>query len=150
MRRVNTSQTHRTQSDEATRELAQTLAAQLVPGDLVALSGPLGAGKTTFTQGLARGLGVLENITSPTFVLMTEYSGRVSLAHLDAYRLEGACYDAVRDAGVPDLVLRDDAVQVIEWPEFVADWLPAPRFLIRFEPGGNGDERIIEITENPQ
>ena len=89
-----------------------------------------------------------ENVTSPTFVLMTEYSGRTPLLHLDAYRLEGACYDAVRDAGVLDFLVRDDAVQVVEWPEFVADWLPTPRFIVRFESGASENERLIEITEN--
>jgi tRNA threonylcarbamoyladenosine biosynthesis protein TsaE len=153
MRRVSTSKAtkitelHRTGDDAATQALAQNLAARLQPGDLVTLSGPLGAGKTTFTQGLARGLGVADNVTSPTFVLMTEYAGRAPLVHLDAYRLEGACYDAVRDSGVLDFALRDDAVKVVEWPEYVADWLPVARFALRFEPGERENERVIEIVE---
>lgn len=156
MSMVNTSSTAKNQeiftaADSAqTQKIGENLGARLKPGDLVTLQGSLGAGKTTFTQGLARGLGIAQNVTSPTFVLMTEYSGRVPLVHLDAYRLENACYDAVRDAGVLDFLERDDAVQVVEWPECIMDWLPTPRFTIRFENGETENERIIEITERPE
>ncbi len=141
-----------TQNAEQTRALAQELASELSLGDLLTLQGELGAGKTTFTQGLARGLGIEENATSPTFVLIVEHQGRVPLLHLDAYRLENRsgepiCYDALRDAGVLDLLERDDAVKVVEWPERIADCLPTPRFQIRMSHGEKEDERVIEVVE---
>ena len=141
-----------TRSANETRSLAQSLARRLSPGDLLCLQGELGAGKTTFAQGLARGLGTPENATSPTFVLIVEHEGRIPLLHLDAYRLENRsgepiCYDALRDAGVLDLLERDDAVKVVEWPERIADCLPKPRFEIRLWHGENENERVIEIID---
>ncbi len=138
-------QHYKTQTAEATQKLAEDLAATLQPGDLITLSGPLGAGKTTFVQGLARGLGCQSAVTSPTFVLMTEHEGRLPLSHVDAYRLENLCYDAVRDTGVLDVLERGDGVTVIEWPERIAEFLPTPRYQITLHPG-DGDARIIEIT----
>ena len=142
-----------TQNANETRAFAQTLALKLAPGDLLTLQGELGAGKTTFTQGLARGLGIAENATSPTFVLIVEHQGKIPLLHLDAYRLENRsgepiCYDALRDAGVLDLLEREDAVKVVEWPERIADCLPAPRFEIRLSHGESESERVIEIGES--
>jgi tRNA threonylcarbamoyladenosine biosynthesis protein TsaE len=141
-----------TRSADETRQLAQELASRLSPGDLITLQGELGAGKTTFTQGLARGLGAEGDTTSPTFVLIVEHEGRIPLLHLDAYRLENRsgepiCYDALRDAGVLDLLEREDAVKVVEWPERIADCLPSPRFQIRFSHGENENERVLEIIE---
>ncbi len=140
-------QEYTTHSPTATRELGETFGAGLNPGDLVTLSGPLGAGKTTFIQGVARALNVTTDATSPTFVLIIEHAGRIPLLHLDAYRLENLCYDAIRDAGVLDLVDREDAVKLIEWPERIADFLPKPRFAVEIQPGAGDDERHIQITE---
>lgn len=141
-----------TTNAEQTRSLAQALATRLQPGDLITLQGELGAGKTTFVQGLARGLNVPQEATSPTFVLIVEYAGRLPVLHLDAYRLtnrsgEPICYDALRDAGVLDLLERDDAVKIVEWPERIADALPGARFAISITPGETDDERRIEIIE---
>ena len=141
-----------THHSQQTRDLGVQLAQQLLPGDLVTLQGELGAGKTTLAQGIAQGLGVEETATSPTFVLILEHKGKMPLLHLDAYRLENRsgepiCYDALRDAGVLDLLDRDDAVKIVEWPERIADVLPIPRFQIRISEGENEDERIIEISE---
>ncbi len=141
-----------TKNADQTRSLAQTIAGRLEPGDLITLQGELGAGKTTFVQGLARGLEVPQEATSPTFVLIVEYAGRLPVLHLDAYRLtnrsgEPVCYDALRDAGVLDLLERDDAVKIVEWPERIADALPAPRFAISITPGEADDERHFEIVE---
>ncbi len=108
---------------DETRALAARLAAELPPGSVLALHGDLGAGKTTFTQGLARGLGIQEAITSPTFNIFTLHrgAGRV-LIHLDAYRLDGG-------AQLEDLMIDDFLVPpwwlVVEWPSRVAAWLPA-------------------------
>ena len=141
-----------TRSADETRALGQSLASRLAPGDLVTLQGELGAGKTTLVQGLARGLGVAGDTTSPTFVLIVEHAGRLPVLHLDAYRLanrsgEPVCYDALRDAGVLDLLERDDAVKIVEWPERIADVLSAPRFAISITAGAADDERCIEIRE---
>jgi tRNA threonylcarbamoyladenosine biosynthesis protein TsaE len=140
-------QEYTTHSPTATRELGETFGAGLNPGDLVTLSGPLGAGKTTFIQGVARALGVTSDATSPTFVLIIEHAGRIPLLHLDAYRLENLCYDAIRDAGVLDLVDREDAVKLIEWPERITDFLPKPRFAVEIQPGAADDERHILIVD---
>ncbi len=119
---------------QALRDWGFALGEQLQPGDIVTLSGPLGAGKTTLTQGLARALGITQAVTSPTFVLMNEYAnenaGAVPLLHLDAYRLEGLEWDELRDAGLEDFLSRADAIRVIEWPSVIADWLPRARWEI--------------------
>jgi tRNA threonylcarbamoyladenosine biosynthesis protein TsaE len=138
---------HVTHDAVQTRGLGEALSRRLWAGDLVTLSGPLGAGKTTFVQGVARGLGVAADATSPTFVLIIEHAGRLPLLHLDAYRLESQCFDAIRDAGVFDLLEREDAVKLIEWPERIADFLPVPRFAVALAAGRHDNEREIEITE---
>ena len=110
-----------TPSAEATRALAEELARALPADCTLALHGDLGVGKTTFVQGLARGLGVGEPVTSPTFNLFTLHRGRTTLLHLDAYRIESA-------QQVEDLLLADFMVSpwclAVEWPEKIADWLP--------------------------
>lgn len=138
-------QQHQTQNADETRQCAAELAATLQPGDLITLSGPLGAGKTTFVQGLARGLGCPSAVTSPTFVLMSEHQGRLPLSHVDAYRLENLCYDAIRDTGVLDTIEHGEGVTVIEWPERIEEFLPRPRYAITLIPG-EGESRIIEIV----
>lgn len=117
----------------ATRQFGFDLGTSVRAGDIISLSGPLGAGKTTLAQGLAQALGIEAPISSPTFVLMNEYRGAIPLLHLDAYRLEGLDYDELRDAGWEEFVGRGDAVRLIEWPEMVAQWLPAARFRVRLE-----------------
>lgn len=139
-------QQYLTTSDAQTQALGAALSERLQPGDLITLSGPLGAGKTTFIQGLARGLGVPSPVTSPTFVLIIEHEGRLPLLHLDAYRLETKCYDAIRDAGVTDFLDRTDAVKLVEWPERIEDFLPTPRFAIVMGYGNADNERHLEIT----
>ncbi len=129
---------------QATRQCGFDLGLLARAGDLITLSGPLGAGKTTFAQGLARALGISEAISSPTFVLMNEYRGAIPLLHLDAYRLEGLDYGALRDAGWEEFVNRGDAVRLVEWPEMVAMWLPAPRFRVTLEI--EGEVRRVTVT----
>ena len=144
--------TQTTRSADETRAFGEQLARQLSPGDLVTLQGELGAGKTTLVQGIARGLGIEETATSPTFVLILEHDGKIPLLHLDAYRLENRSgepmgYDALRDAGVLDLLDRQDAVKIVEWPERIEAVLPIPRFQIRISEGETEDERVIGISE---
>jgi len=116
-----------------TRALGERLAAVLVPGDLVVLSGPLGAGKTALTQGIGAGLGVRGPVTSPTFVLARVHRGPLPLVHVDAYRL--------RDAGAPTLELDDldlDAdlpasVVVVEWGTGLVEGLSDARLEVRLD-----------------
>ena len=122
----------------ALRALGESLGRQLRVGDIITLSGPLGAGKTTLTQGLARALSVTQPVTSPTFVLMNEYAGAPPLLHLDAYRLEGLGWDELRDAGLEDFLSRADAIRVVEWPSMIAQWLPPAQWQIEIEVEGEG------------
>ena len=107
-----------TQSPKETEELAQRLARQLKPGAIIAYRGDLGAGKTAFTRGLARGLGIGEPVTSPTYTIVNEYlSGRLPLFHFDMYRLHSA--DDLFDIGWEDYLDRG-GVCAVEWSENVA------------------------------
>ena len=108
---------------DETAAIGRSIAALLVPGDVVVLSGPLGAGKTRLVQGIAEGLGVPGRVTSPTFVIVRRHAGRMPLVHVDAYRLSEA-----RDLlGLDDDVLGDDVITCIEWGGNVEDALPADR-----------------------
>jgi len=131
----------------ATRALGEEIAALAAPGDLITLSGPLGAGKTTFAQGLAQALGVTGEVASPTFVLVNEYLGSLPLVHLDAYRLEDATFEQLRDAGIDELLLRPDAVKLVEWPEMVARWLPRPAFALSFELLEEGGRKVTITSD---
>lgn len=125
-----------TAAAEETRALAAELATVLPPAATLALHGDLGVGKTTFVQGLARGLGIREMVTSPTFNIFTLHRGPTNLLHLDAYRLEGA-------REVDDLLLTDFMIPpwclAVEWPEKIAAWLPAGT--LHLELGITPDER---------
>ncbi|WP_017597144.1 tRNA (adenosine(37)-N6)-threonylcarbamoyltransferase complex ATPase subunit type 1 TsaE [Nocardiopsis lucentensis] len=119
-------------TDGAMRALGRDLAALTRPGDLLILSGPLGAGKTTFTQGLGEGLRVRGSVTSPTFVISRIHpslAGGPSLVHVDAYRLGGP--DEIDDIDL-DMTL-PDSVTVVEWGEGVAEGLSDDRLEIRIE-----------------
>lgn len=122
-----------TRSPDETRALGTRLGKLLQPGDWLALSGELGAGKTTLVQGLVRAFDSRDAAASPTFVLATQYQGRVPLFHVDAYRLEEADYETVRDTGILDMVENTGAVTIIEWPQYIAEFLPPPRFRVRLE-----------------
>lgn len=104
-----------------TRRLGEGLGTLLEPGHVVLLSGDLGCGKTTFSQGVAAGLGVTADVTSPTYTLMAEYHGRIALVHADLYRLNGDA-NAVWETGIGDYIDGEGAV-LIEWPEAIADEL---------------------------
>ncbi|MGH2701807.1 MAG: tRNA (adenosine(37)-N6)-threonylcarbamoyltransferase complex ATPase subunit type 1 TsaE [Actinomycetota bacterium] len=112
-------------SSEETRILGASLAPLLLPGDVLSLNGDLGAGKTCFVQGLASALGVAQRVTSPTFTLVHEYSGRFPVVHLDVYRLN--FFQEVLDLGFEEL-LDPGAILVVEWGEAVSPLLPN-RFL---------------------
>ena len=130
-------------SPEQTQEIAARLAASLQPGDVVALTGELGAGKTCFTQGLGRGLGVTGRVASPTFVLVNEYRGRLPVHHVDAYRTESLT--ELLDLGLDEL-FSGDGVTVVEWADKLLPLLPAHTIHVHIE--GLGDEaRVITIRD---
>ena len=110
-------------SPEETEALAGRLATRLRPGDVVAVSGELGAGKTTFVRGAARALGVREAVSSPTFTIGHRYDAAVPVAHLDLYRLAGIDPEEWGDLEP----YFDGTVAFVEWPEHGGDWLPAAR-----------------------
>lgn len=115
-----------TNSAMQTTKLGEALGALLGPGDIVCLSGPLGAGKTTFCKGIAKGLGVTDEVTSPTFTIVAEYEGRIPLAHMDLYRLYGEQGDGadiaaqLEQIGWEDYV-ESDGVVLVEWPAGLTD-----------------------------
>lgn len=115
--------TLRTGEAQETRELAAALAAFLELGDVVSLSGELGAGKTCFVQGAAAALGVEATVTSPTFVLVRAYQGRFPLVHVDVYRLQRL--QDVLELG--DEVFAEDVVTFVEWGDAIASLLPEDR-----------------------
>ena len=112
-----------TEDADATRTVGAALAAHLRPGDAVSLAGELGAGKTCLVQGVAGALGIEDRITSPTFVLVKQYAGRVRLVHVDVYRLNQL--QDVLDLG--DEVFAPDAATFVEWGDAVAAVLPDDR-----------------------
>lgn len=133
-------------SSQETQALAAELAKVLQPGTVVLLDGPLGSGKTTFTQGLGKSLGIKRAIKSPTYTIVKEYSIEgttpLELIHIDAYRLESGGADSI------DLhsYLRPDTVVFIEWSQFIADYLPETFIKIRFVPQSELTNRQIEIS----
>jgi tRNA threonylcarbamoyladenosine biosynthesis protein TsaE len=129
-----------------TRAVGEALARALRPRDTVLLSGELGAGKTTFVQGVARGLDIEDQVVSPTFTLIKEYSGRLDVAHVDVYRLD-RIQDVV-DLGLEDLGRGED-VLLVEWGDVVEELLPVERLrveLIVEDPEGEGDARRIAFS----
>jgi tRNA threonylcarbamoyladenosine biosynthesis protein TsaE len=133
-----------TTSPEETDAAGARLGATLKSGDVVALSGELGAGKTVFVQGLARALGVATGATSPTFVLVNEYRGRVPVHHVDAYRTTSLA--ELVDLGIEEM-MDGDGVTVIEWAERVEPLLPARAVRVRI--AGVGDEPRTIAIERP-
>jgi tRNA threonylcarbamoyladenosine biosynthesis protein TsaE len=129
-----------TSSPEQTWEIGRLLGKMLEAGDTVCLYGDLGAGKTNFAYGIARGLDVQEQyITSPTFTFVNEYQGRVPLYHLDLYRLKGP--DELENIGFDDYI-ESDGVTVIEWAERAADELPVESLSVYFSYVGETSREI--------
>ncbi len=134
--------TFTTRSPAETQGLAEKLAHLLRAGDVLAYTGPMGAGKTTFTVGLARGLGSSDWVSSPTFALVQEYRGPLPLCHFDFYRITGE--EDLYAAGFFDY-LDGTRVLAVEWSERVPSALPQDALHIDFEPL-SGDARRITIT----
>ncbi len=131
-------------SVEETHAFARELLARLRPGDVLALHGDLGAGKTTFVQGLARAMGVSQAVNSPTFTLINEYPGPLPLYHVDLYRIRGP-QDAL-SLGI-DEYLHGRGITAIEWAERIQDLLPGRTLNLFFRAGSQPDERIICVRE---
>ena len=132
-----------TRSETETESVGERLAGALRPGAVVGLSGPLGAGKTAFVRGLARGLGIDErHVHSPTFLTAAEYGGARRLVHVDLYRHEELLPD-------PDWLaelLESDSVAVVEWFERLGEHAPRDAVLVRIAYGAAAEERILEIS----
>ncbi|HEY9569370.1 MAG TPA: tRNA (adenosine(37)-N6)-threonylcarbamoyltransferase complex ATPase subunit type 1 TsaE [Metalysinibacillus sp.] len=124
-------------SPEETSALATKLAQLVAAQDTITLEGDLGAGKTTFTQAFAKGLGVKRVVNSPTFTIMKQYTGRLPFNHLDVYRLA----DGDEDLGW-DEIFYGDAVTVVEWAHLIEADLPAERLAIRIERTGDNSRRF--------
>jgi tRNA threonylcarbamoyladenosine biosynthesis protein TsaE len=132
-----------TESEAETIAAGRDLGSQLMPGAVVLLQGPLGAGKTAFVRGLAIGLGVEgDDVSSPTFTIVQEYRGRVTLQHVDLYRLGPAEVD---DLALEDLMA--GAVMAVEWPDRWRE-ASADAIAVRIQPLG-GDRRQIEVEPLP-
>jgi tRNA threonylcarbamoyladenosine biosynthesis protein TsaE len=132
-----------TSSPEETEALAGALAARLVVGDVVTVSGELGTGKTTFVRGACAALGIHGRVTSPTYTIGHRYHGSGGdVTHLDLYRFSG-----MSAAEWGDLEpYFDDAIAFVEWPEAGAGALPPPRYAVHLRHAGNG-RRVISIDE---
>ena len=136
-----------THSPEETEALGERLAEQLRPGDVVAYFGDLGAGKTAFTRGLARGLGIAEPVTSPTYTLVNEYlSGRMPLFHFDMYRLGSS--DELFDIGWEDYLARG-GVCAVEWSEHAEGAFEEEPIWVDIRRGESDDQRVISIRNAP-
>ena len=139
----------KTQSAEETMAVGEKLAKSLFSPCVVSLAGDLGAGKTTFCKGFARGLGINENITSPTFTLMNEYAGGKKLYHFDLYRLSDT--EEFRASGFEEYfdLTRLDGITVVEWASNCPGILPARHIAVRIsKPDLTTDAR--EVTIEPQ
>ena len=136
--------TYVTNSPAETEALGQRLAERLQPGDVIAYTGDLGAGKTAFTRGLARGLGCRGRVTSPTFTIVNEYEGDIPLFHFDLYRLGSS--DELFDIGWEDYLARG-GVCAVEWSERAEDAFDGSTVRIDFRRGAQHDGwRVITIT----
>lgn len=131
--------TFHTSSPEETIALGERIGRLLRSGDVIALRGTLAAGKTTITKGIARGLDVDEDVTSPTFTLVSEYPGRLRLYHMDVYRIDSV--DDFLNLGAEEM-LYGDGVCVVEWSEKVASELPARSVTISLETLPDGARRV--------
>jgi len=131
-----------TSSSAETEALGEKIASGLSGGEVIALFGGMGMGKTAFTRGLARGLGIQDGVSSPTFALIHEYHGRLDVYHFDMFRVTG--WDDLYSTGFFDY-LENGGVLVIEWSENIEAALPEDSIRIEIELGSNENERVFHI-----
>lgn len=132
-----------TNSPEETKELGYRLGKNLKAGDIICLVGDLGAGKTTLTQSIAKGLDVDEYVTSPTFTLINEYEGRYPVYHFDVYRLNDV--DEMYDLGYEEYFY-SGGVTLIEWGNLIEEMLPQNRLNIKIKRGNENNKREVLIS----
>ena len=128
-------------------KLGAQIGEQLKPGDLLLLSGPLGAGKTALTQGIGRALGI-KNITSPTFVISRIHPGKIPLVHVDAYRLQGGSTAIFDDLDLESYL--PTSITVVEWGEGLANRLADEYLEIQIEFGANDGQRLVSLISHGQ
>ena len=133
-----------TDSPEATAEVGVALGKLVQPGDVLLFQGPLGTGKTCMTQGLAQGMGITTSVTSPTFILVNQYSGTLTLYHIDLYRLETVV--EAEDLGLDDYFF-GDGVCVVEWPERAFSAMPPEHLLVVLEHIGEQQRRLTFVAK---
>lgn len=145
-----------TTSPQETRYFGETIGKFAQAGDVYLLNGALGAGKTCLTQGIAQGLGVEGNVRSPTFVLMTRHKGRLTLHHVDLYRISGPteAWDLGLDEHTAGYSTSSDkasvgSICVVEWAERATGIFPTDSLWLDFSYGDSEDERVIEIATGP-
>lgn len=132
----------KTANAEETGHFAARLAELLQPGDVIALEGDLGAGKTTFTQGLAKGLDIQKTVNSPTFTIIKEYKGKLPLYHMDVYRVA----DSMEDLGF-DEYFEGDGVSVVEWAHLIEDQLPGELLTIYLYRDREDHRRLVLVPK---
>lgn len=138
--------TLKSESAEETISIGKKIGSMLRGGEIIAMQGTLAAGKTTITKGIAESLGVKDNITSPTFCLISEYEGKIPLYHMDVYRLEGG--EDFLNLGVEDFMY-SNGVSIIEWSEKVMSELPKKTIILKLETVENSTIRNITIENWP-
>lgn len=126
---------------EETLRFAERLAGKCREGDVIALEGDLGAGKTTFTKGFARGLGIKRTVNSPTFTIIKEYEGRLPLYHMDVYRVA----DEMEDLGFEEY-FEGEGVTVIEWAHLIEEQLPRERLTIYLYNQGLNERKMVVVA----
>ena len=135
-----------TNGPDQTQEVGRVIGEQAQPGDILLLTGPLGAGKTCLTQGIASGLGVSGYVRSPTFVLTTRYQGRLTLHHMDLYRIGGP--EEAWELGL-DEQLFGGGICIVEWAERAAEIFPSGSMWTELDHVDSGDQRSISFIEWP-
>lgn len=124
---------------------AAELAAGLHGGEVIAFTGPMGAGKTAFTRGLVAALGGADVVSSPTFAIVNEYSARLTVKHFDMYRIQGS--EDLYSTGFFDDLEQENTVLLIEWSENIREFLPPDVIRVDMQPGEDEDSRIITVTK---
>ncbi|MDE3058609.1 MAG: tRNA (adenosine(37)-N6)-threonylcarbamoyltransferase complex ATPase subunit type 1 TsaE [Bacteroidota bacterium] len=133
-----------THTEEETIAAAEHFSRRLLDGDVVALRGDLGSGKTQFAKGVCRGLGIREHVTSPTFTIVNEYNGgKFPVYHFDFYRLRSL--NELNEIGY-DEYINDEGVCLLEWADMIEEKLPVRRYDVQLSLGTTNTERIIQIS----
>lgn len=140
---VPASITVHTETADETRAVGKTIGEIASPGDVYLLTGPLGAGKTCLTQGIARGLGAPGYARSPTFVLVTRYQGRLTIHHADLYRVDHPA--EAWDLGLEDIVAAGEGVLIVEWADRAAEIFPPDALWIQLDYAADGNPAACEV-----